>query len=158
MPIALPPFPLTHDVIESARNLTMTKGYSSWFRDLAARVQGSPTSAASSVRLTAQEASIGLTPLVSAATVALYRVTWYARITRAADVSSSLQVSIVTTEGGVVVTQSGTAITGNTTATVQSGSVLVRCDPGVPLQYATTYATAGATPMLYSLDLFCEAL
>lgn len=109
--------------------------------------------------LTGQSASIGATDLSGGAlSDGLYRVTYYARITRAGTVSSSLTVTIGYTDGGAAPSFSGAAMTGNTTTTVQSGTVLIHSDSASPITYATTYATAGATSMLYRLDLLLEQI
>ncbi len=105
--------------------------------------------------LTTQAASIGATALDSSVNEGLYRLTYYARITRAGTVSSSLTVTLSWTDGGVACSYAGSAITGNTTATVQSGTVMVRSDHAA-INYATTYASAGATTMQYALDVVLE--
>jgi hypothetical protein len=135
----------------------ITRVWEQWFRSVTQRVQTAAYQAFTTT-LTAQDASIALTTLVPAAVTALYRITWTARITTPGTVSSSLEVSVVTTDGGVVITQTGTALTGNTTATVGTGPWMVRCDPATPISYTTTYASAGATAMLYALDMVVEAL
>jgi hypothetical protein len=111
------------------------------------------------VRLTAQEASISATSLASGTVEAgLYRATWSARITRAATTSSSLTVRLDWVDGAVACTSSGAAITGNTTATVQSGTVVLRADGASALTYQTAYASVGGTSMQYTLDLTLERL
>ena len=88
----------------------------------------------------------------------LYRVSYYARITRAATTSSSLTVTIGHTDGAVSITQVGAAITGNTTATVQSGTALMRVDTATAVTYGTAYSSTGSTSMQYRLDLAFEFL
>lgn len=137
---------------------TITKWWADWFLlVLLGRVQAQPPIVVSPT-LTAQNASIATTSLVAAATAGWYRISWYFRITTVGSVSSSLQVTITTTDGGVTITQSGAAATGNTTATVQSGSVLARVDPSTPISYSTTYASNAANEMEYSLFVSVEAL
>lgn len=112
-----------------------------------------------SVSLTAQTASIPGTAIPAPTlTAGRYLVRWYFRVTTPGTVSSSLQVSIGWTDGGVACAVSGAAETGNTTATVQSGSLLVRIDAATSILYATTYASAGATDMQYALDVELEAV
>src|SRR5204863_5568747 len=107
--------------------------------------------------LTGQSASISTTAIPMGTIAAgLYRVQWEARITTPGTVSSSLTITISYTDDGVSCSQSGAAITGNTTSTVQSGVILVESDQTVPISYATTYASAGATAMVYKLNVTCE--
>lgn len=106
------------------------------------------------VELSAQAASITATDFSGGTLAAgLYLATYYARITQAATVSSSLEVAFGWTDGAVLQSFVGDAITGNTTATSQSGTVLLRTDAGEDVTYETTYASVGATEMEYSLDV-----
>lgn len=111
------------------------------------------------ISLTAQGASIAATDL-SGGTLptGTYRVSWYARITRAATTSSSLTVRINWVDGGVSCNSSGAAVTGNTTATTQGTSIVIRHDTGSALTYQTTYASVGGTSMQYRLTLVLEQL
>jgi hypothetical protein len=148
--------PLQTQLIESVRDLTITKVWASWLRSLVDRAQVAAYAIAS-VALTAQVASIGLTSLVPVAS-GRYRVSYRFRVSTAAGTSSSVQFSVSTTEGGVVCTQSSAAYTGNLTSAPQSGSFVVHADPSTPLQYATTYASVGVPAAAYDLDVTVEAL
>ncbi len=111
------------------------------------------------VSLSTQDAAISATAIPvadGAITTGLYRVSWHARITRAGTVSSSLTLTIGYTDGAVAITQSGAAITGNTTNSVQSGTLLIRADAGTDITYSTAYSSVGATSMLYRVDLVLE--
>ena len=109
------------------------------------------------VTLTGQGASIGATDIPTQSLGAgLYRITYYARITRPATTSSSLTVTFGWTESGVSLSQSGAAMTGNTTTTQQNGSLLVLSDDASPITYATTYASVGGTSMQYRLSIVLE--
>ena len=44
----------------------------------------------------------------------------------------------------------------NTTAKVLTGSWVLRVDQTTTITYATTYASVGATPMQYRLDVVVE--
>jgi hypothetical protein len=128
-----------------------------WFFAQANRVQQAPPVLGTPTSLTSQSASIGTTALtLPALSGGVYRVSWYARITTAATVSSSLTVTIGFTETAITLSTSGSAITGNTTTTTQSGSVLLQIDAASSLTYSTTYASVGATSMVYRLSLTCE--
>jgi hypothetical protein len=113
------------------------------------------------VSLSDQSAAIATTTIVTTrqpTPSGLFRVFWYAAIVTAAGVSSSLTVTIGFTDQGVAKTISGAAITGNTTATVQSGAVMIRVDQDTAVTYATAYASNAASAMHYALDVRVEAL
>jgi len=111
------------------------------------------------VSKTEQVASLSATALATGTLdPGVYRVSYAARITRAAGTSSSLTVSIGWTDGSVSQTESGTAMTGNTTATQQNGSLLVHVDKSTNLTYTTTYATSGAPTMQYSVYVLAEQI
>jgi hypothetical protein len=107
--------------------------------------------------VSAQQASITPTVLPTAALSAgLYRVSVYARITQAATTSSSLTVTIGWTDS-VPQSKSFPALTGNTTTTVLTDPpLLIRIDGNSPILYSATYASVGATPMQYRLDVVLE--
>lgn len=111
------------------------------------------------VALTAQGAAIATTSInTGSLSAGLYRVSYYARITRAATTSSSLTVTLRFTDGSVACAYSGAAITGNTTATFQSGSQVFHIDAASTISYETAYASVGATSMQYSLYIVVEQL
>lgn len=107
--------------------------------------------------LEAQEASIGATDLADGTLGAgFYRLSYYARVTRAATTSSSLTVTLQWTDSGVGMSQSGAAVTGNLTTSGQTGTVLIYSDGASPITYSTTYASVGATTMTYRLGVVLE--
>ena len=108
-------------------------------------------------RAATQGASIAATDFSGGGLSAgLYRITYYTRITRAATTSSSLTITFDWTDEGVSPTASGTAIIGNTTTTFQSGTIMIYTDSNTPIRYSTTYASVGATTMLYKLYVTLE--
>ena len=112
------------------------------------------------VALATQGASIAATALhtVGAVQRGIYRLAYYQRVTRAATTSSELTTTFGWTDGGVAQTISGAVMNGNTTATQQTGTLLVRADKATTLTYATAYVSVGGTPMQYSLDITLEQL
>lgn len=156
--------PLQEDVVSLGKDrrgkvrALVTIPWSEFFSDLAGRV-ASTAQAIKSVVLTGQSASIGNTAIPTGALAAgTYRVSTYARITRAATTSSSLQITITWTDGGVTCSSTSAALTGNTTSTTQSQTLVLTSDQGVAVSYSTTYATLGVTTMTYSLNVILEAL
>lgn len=130
-----------------------------YFRDQNDQVNSTPQRVIAPVQLTVQDASIGTTPLpTDALAPGLYSVQYYARITTAAGVSSSLTVTISWTDGSVACSLSGAAMTGNTTGTVQTNTYLIKVDQASPISYSTTYASNPAGAMEYSLDIVLQAI
>lgn len=111
------------------------------------------------VNLVAQGASIGTTAIPMASVSAgLYRLSYFARITTAAGVSSSVTVSFAWTTSGVAQSSSGAALNGNTTASHQFGTLVIRVDANSAISYSTVYASNPAGVMRHSLDLVLEEL
>lgn len=155
MGIKLAPFPLRSGVADRLTQI-MSRPWVAWVSDLVEKVDLDVTLVASA-SLTTQAASISATSFGRAvSTEGLYRVSYFARITRAATTSSSLTVAIGGVNGGVTCSMSGSAMTGNTTATVQSGTVNIQSDASESLTYTTTYASSGGTAMQYGLWLTLE--
>ena len=110
-----------------------------------------------STSVSAQSASIGATSIpTQALNAGLYRVTFYATVTTQATVSSSLEVTISWTDIGQARFITSTAYTGNSVSGAATGSVMFYADAGAPVTYSTTYATVGATDMVYSLQVVLE--
>lgn len=152
-----PPIPSRDPVVDNKTGL-ITRTWQVYFRNLRTDIDSAPASL-HQVALTAQTASIAATAVPSdVLTAGLYRVSWYARITRAATTSSSLTVTIGWTEQGTPLTVSGAAVTGNTTTTVQNATQVLQIDGSTPITYATTYASTGATTMAYELTVLLEQL
>lgn len=107
-----------------------------------------------------QQASISGLPIVVVGTLAsgIYRISYYARITRPATTSSSLTPQFRWTDGGVAQTQTGAAMTGNLTTTVQQDRLMVRVDKDTSIVLDATYASVGATTMQYRINAALERL
>lgn len=126
-----------------------------WFGFLRDAVNG--RMALGSAELTAQDAAITATAVATPTLAAgLYRVAYAVRVTQAATTSSTVTVTVEWTDGGIAMSQSGAAVTGNTTATQQNGTLLVRIDAGTTIRYSTAYSSVGATSMQYALDVVAE--
>ena len=108
--------------------------------------------------ITAQAASIGATPLVVGESGGFFAVNIYARITRAATVSSSFQLTLAWTEGAQALTKVFTALTANTVTTYQAEVFPLRVDANTAFTYAVAYASVGATTMQYSLELVVQRI
>ena len=145
----LPPAPFQNPI--AGNGGLASEVWNRWFSQMLTSLE-SCMSVAGSTTLTGQAASIGATAFGDALPAGLYRVEYHMRVTQAATVSSSLTFTVSWTDGGVAQSYSWAAMTGNTTATAQSAATLVHVDPGSSVSYATSYASAGATPMQYRLD------
>ncbi len=127
-----------------------------WFDAVLVRLNASPFRV-QTVRLTAQGAAVTTTSVpIAGMTAGLYRVSYAMRVTRAATTSSSATMTLGWTDGAVACAQAFAAMTGNTTATTQTGTLLVPCDQDGPLTYAVAYASVGATAMQYQCDVVVE--
>lgn len=150
-----PAFLVEREITSGKVTDKITKTFSQWLLSLTNWIQACAR-VLKVVTLTGQTASIGSTTFeIGTAASGIYRLTYYARITTAASVSSSLTVSFGWTESTVTLAGSGSAITGNTVTTIASGSILVRVDASSTPTYSTTWASVG-TPGAYRLDLICE--
>jgi len=109
---------------------------------------------------TAQQASISGLPIVVVGTLAsgIYRVSYYARITRPATTSSSLTVQFRWTDGGVAQTAPFAAMVGNLTTTIQQDRIMVRVDKDTSIVVDATYASVGAVAMQFAVRLALERL
>lgn len=107
------------------------------------------------VELSAQSASIGATDMTDGGLSAgWYRISYFWRITQAATVSSSISIAFDWTDDGVTLTHTGGTSTVNAVDAYESGGVeLFYTDSNSPIRYSVTYASVGATPMLYKLQI-----
>lgn len=97
-------------------------------------------------------------PLNSKMLGAVYRVSYSLQTTRAASVSSNLQITIGWTSYSVAQSQSGAAIVNGTNVSQQSGQFIIQADANTDVTYAVTYASVGGTSMQYALELTVERL
>jgi hypothetical protein len=135
----------------------LTRVAGQWLLSLTTRLQ-TAASAVVQLILTGQAASIAATDLIPVPATGLYRITYRIRVTQAATVSSSILLTLSATDGGVACAMATAAYVGNVTNAPQTGTLLLRTDAGSPITYATTYASVGATAMVYEIDLVVEAL
>jgi hypothetical protein len=156
MSAPLDPIPQSDPLIDSTQHMNER-----WYRWLSAFVaqQGSGVlTVGKTAHRVGINAAIGATTVFTPTIAGLiYRVSYRARITTPAGVSSSLTVSVNWTEGGVACTKTFAALTGNTTATVDGDGVLIRPDTAV-VTYSTAYASNPASAMIYDLDVTVEDL
>ena len=149
---------LPRDPIAEARTGLVPRVWVSWLQALAQQVDASAFRL-QTVSLTAQGAAIATTSVpIASLPAGLYRATYALRVTRAASSSSSLTLTLGWKDGGVSCTQAFAAATGNTTATVQSGTVLMRVDAEGPITYSVAYASVGGTSMQYQVVVVVDAI
>ncbi len=158
MAVSLPGPPLNTPLVEApgtpgAVPLAGTRPFLDWLFSVTRRAETGGQRVAA-ITLTGQTASIGTSALVPLAS-GVYQVSWRLRVSTPASTSSSLQLAIATTEGGVSCLQQTTPYTGNAATRPQSGAFLVHADANTPISYATTYVSVG-TPMAYEIDLVVE--
>lgn len=154
--LAQPP-PVREAVVNRATGLFST-AWETWLLRMPRTLHAIP-SVINLVSLEDQGAAISATDLANGVlTEGVYRISYHARITTAAGVSSSLTVAFIWTHGAVVQTYTGTSITGNTVTTYQSGTFLIHCDADSDLTYEAAYASNAAGVMKYSLDVMLEKI
>lgn len=147
-----------HGLLRERVTGMISVAWSQFFAAVSARIEKT-TELMKAVRLQAQAAAIATTSFALASLApGLYRISWYARITQPATVSSELTVRVHFTEGGVSQTLSGALMNGNLTTTIGSESWLVRIDQATAVSYSTLYASVGATPMQYGVDFVVESV
>lgn len=155
IPVQLERAPLKEPIVGSAPPQGV---WPQWLNALVRWVNRAAVTVGVGVTASAQSASIGATAVPTGTLEAgIYRVTYYARITRAATTSSSLTVTIGWTDG-VAQTETGAAMTGNLTTTWQRGGGLIALDAGTSVTYAAAYSSVGATAMQYALAVRLEKL
>lgn len=164
----LPPTPIQDDLIGvidlkavyqagGKRRSRMSETWLTWLRSLVLAVEAA-SQALGQVTVSAATAAAAPTDIATPTLNAgLYRISWYARISTPASISSSLTVTIHWLDGGVACQFSGPAMTGNVATDIQSQSILVQVDNNTVIQYETAYASVG-TNMGYLLDVVVEAV
>jgi len=153
-----PDFLVEREQVSGQVTERITRTFRLWLLSLTTAIQAAAR-VGTIVTLTAKSASIGSTAINTTTLGAgLYRLTFYARVTTAAAVSSSLTVTFGWTESGVSCAASATAMTGNTTTTTGTGTILVLADANTSLTYSTTYASNPGAAMVYRLTITAEQL
>lgn len=158
----LSPMPQAEPLVTDSRQQPcfMNGRWLQWFyQQWNQNVNATPVTVGTALRLTGQTAGIGATSLrLPQVQGGRYRISWYARITTVDPTSSSLTVTIGWTESGLALSASGAAMTGNTTFTVQSGSVFAEIDGNSPITYSTAYVSNTPGAMGYRLSIEVESL
>lgn len=161
--VILAPPPLQTPIVETDRRPgsvlgAMTRVFADWLtQNVLTRLNGASL-VVTSVALTAQAASIGVTALVPVAAAGRYRVSVHARVTTVDGVTSSVIPRLSYTNGGQACTQSGAALTSDALALPASWTFLLVVDASTAISYSTTYASNTPGQMKHSLDLICESI
>ena len=113
------------------------------------------------VDLTAQAAAISATTAygVPVGGDGMYRVSYYAKVTRAATTSSilgGLTITATDPDANVSTQTSSTSVTNSLTTGVITGEIVVYAKASTNIQYAMAYTSVGATAMQYNLHLKVE--
>jgi hypothetical protein len=138
--------------------------------NVSAYVAGSPTFLSPSplVTLATQGAAQTNTALFTPTASGLYRISFYAKVTRAATSSSTLGgatgFSVTFTDAtdstaSVIATTSnvGSAVNaGNLLTSAASGSLIINALTGVAVTFSYGYTSSGATTMQYEMQVFGE--
>jgi hypothetical protein len=127
-----------------------------WLLTLTDRLQRAAYVIANVYSLTGQNAALATHAVYTTTAAGLYRVSFVVRVTQAATTSSSLTVTLGWTRSAIALTAAGSAIVNGGVTSVQSGSVLMRAASATDLTVAVAYASVGATPMLWEIDVVVE--
>jgi hypothetical protein len=109
--------------------------------------------------LTVSDLAVAINPAETVLTFpgsGLYRLQVLTRVTQAATISSSVQVTIAWTAGGAAQAITGALLNGNTLQTQEAIERLIDADEGTDLTITTTYTSSGATPMQYRTSVILE--
>lgn len=154
MSAALESLPYKATVVDQSRLMS-----GDWIRTMQvyeARIRGAVQFVGKTVALTNQSASIATTTVQTVTQSGLYRVNWYARVSVADGVSSSLALTLTWREGSHTSTKTFAALTGDTTSTYDGSVWPLYADSGTLITYATTYASNTPAKMRYTLALGTE--
>ncbi len=110
------------------------------------------------VSIAAQSATVAPTNVATGLAAGLYRLSYYAQITQAASVSSSLTPGFQWTYNGVAQSLTVAALTSNVLTAHQELCFPIRVDQSSDVTYSATYASSGLPVMTYSLDVALEAV
>jgi len=136
----------------------VTPDWRRWLQEVKDGIDAAARRVGVAVGLADQSTSVSGTVDTPTLAAGLYRVSWLLEVTQAATTSSSVQLTVITTSGGVVTTQTGDALTANTVGAALSGVFVVSVDAGTPISYTLTYVSVGATALEYGLSLSPEVL
>lgn len=153
MSAPLSPIPSSAPVVETDR--TLSRSWFLWLYEVWLRIGAAVGIVGTPIAKVSQSASIGTTTAYAVVQNAVYRVSYYLRVTLPASVSSSLTPTIGWKEGGVTRSQDGAAVTGNLVTSQENGTLFVRADAGTVITYAVLYASSG-TPMQFACDVAVE--
>lgn len=148
--------PYKADVVETSRK--MTGDWIRWLNVFWDRVFAAILAVGNGVSVTDQSASIGTTTAFTVTQGALYRLSWYIRVTVADGVSSSAQLTITWREGAHTSSKTFTALTGDTTSTYDGAVWPFYADSGTQITYAVAYASNTPLKMRYRAALAVEQL
>lgn len=101
-------------------------------------------------------AAIPTASLLTTTTSGFYRVSYAFHVTQPATTSSSLQLTIGWVQSGTAMTKVFAADTSNLPTTFQGADFAVRADVLTDITYSMAYASVGATPMKFELDVSAE--
>lgn len=108
----------------------------------------------------AKSATLAATTVYTPTATGYYRINYYAELTTAATTSSSITpvVTFTGADSNTAATVTGTAYAGNVVNNGIGGSITVYAKTGVAIKLGITYASSGATAMVYNYRAICEAL
>lgn len=153
----LPFIPWRAPVIQDLKDrLIGSEQWGQWVIALQRAVDSMALGVGTPLNLTAQAAALPVTTVLTVPMTGLYRISVAAVITRAATVSSALQLTVRWTSGGVACAVAGANMTTNVIGTLAQVTPVVFADAGTAVTVEAAYTSVGATTMQYTLNARVE--
>lgn len=145
------------DRVSGAKSYPLSKAAGDYLFSLAETVNAAPSQVGTYVQLTGENDAIAPTDISGAGlTEGLYALNLWSRVEVPDGASSSLQVTITYTSGGVVQTFVGTLVNGNTTTSKSQQIVPLWIDGGTAVTYEVAYASGTPNAMEYQLVIVLQ--
>lgn len=143
--------------VTGQKSYPLTKEAGDYVFAVSETVNNAPSQVGTSVQLFGQTAAIAPTDITGAGlSDGLYNIQIWSRVEVPAGVSSSVQVTITYTSGGVVQTFVGTLVNGNLTTSKSQQIEPIWIDGGTSLTYETAYASNPVSAMEYALVIVLQ--
>lgn len=155
----LPFIPWRAPVIQDLKaRLLGSEAWGQWIIALQRAVDSTPQRFGMLVEPGTLAAALPAQTLATVPATGLYRVNYYALITQAASVSSSLTFTIRWTDGGVAYLFTNAALVNGLAGATQTVLRPLHVDQGAAVTIEAAYASVGGTPMQYQLHAWVEAI
>ena len=143
--------------VTGQKSYPLTKEAGDYVFAVAETVNNAPSQVGEYVQRTGENTSIAPTDISGAGlTEGLYNVLLWSRVEVPDGASSSVQITLTYTSGGVVQTFVGTLVNGNLTTSKSQQTVPIWIDGGTSLTYQTAYASGTPGAMEYQIVIVLQ--